>query len=257
MCYDISFTLQTRTLAEYFPELIFDEEVAKEFTADHILGHAYGEHPIVMRNREDDYLHCTLMEWGVIPYYIKEEKPFTSRRATMLNARSEKILSDSRSYWHKIRNRRCLVPVSGFYEHRSVKGFTKKIPYHIGINNHPIFFLAGLYSVANIVDTDTGEMKERKTFTIVTRAANKIMEQIHNGGNNSSRMPLMLSENNKDSWLQNELSDKDYENILAYEMPAAAMCFKPVFTIRSRQGREDGKPKTEFYDWGALPEIAV
>lgn len=255
MCYDISFTLQTRTLAEYFPELIFDAEVAKEFTADHILGHAYGEHPIILRNREDDKLHCSLMEWGVIPFYIKEEKPFASRRATMLNARSEKILSDSKSYWHKIRNRRCLVPVSGFYEHRSVKGFSKKIPYHIGIEKQPIFFLAGLYSVANIVDTETGEVKERKTFTIVTRAANTVMEQIHNGGDNSSRMPLMLPEKYTEKWLQNELSDEEYESLLSFEMPAAAMCYNPVYTIRSRNVREDGKAKTELYDWGSLPEI--
>ncbi|MFX8477668.1 SOS response-associated peptidase family protein, partial [Acinetobacter baumannii] len=75
------------------------------------------------------------MEWGVIPFYVKEESAFIRQRASMLNARSERILDDKTSYWNKIRNRRCLIPVSGIYEHRAIKGWKKKVPYFISIKD--------------------------------------------------------------------------------------------------------------------------
>src|SRR5215204_1658734 len=100
----------------------------------------------------------------------------------MLNARSERILEDDTSYWFKIRNRRCLIPVSGTYEHREVKGWKKKVPYFVRLKKQPIFFLPGLYSVAELPDTQTGEIVKRWTFALITRDANQVMRWIHNGG---------------------------------------------------------------------------
>ena len=126
MCYDISFQVNIKELADYFPDLIFDDQMSMDFEGTHIIGHAFGEHPIIYRNREDQLLHCKLMEWGCIPFYVKDEKQFLRQRASMLNARSERVLDDEKSYWYKIRNRRCLIPVTGIYEHRAIKGWKKK-----------------------------------------------------------------------------------------------------------------------------------
>ncbi len=128
MCYDISFTVNIPQLSDYFPDLIFDEQLELNFDGTHILGHNYGAHPIIYRHQEDKLLHCRPMEWGCIPYYVKDEKEYQKQRATMLVARSERILLDLKSYWFKIRNRRCLIPVSGFYEHRGIKGWKKEGP---------------------------------------------------------------------------------------------------------------------------------
>ncbi len=251
MCYDISFTINLKQVEDYFADLIYDDQIEINFDPVHIMGHNYGEHPIIFRNREDEFLHCRLMEWGCIPFYIKDAEAFQKKgRQWMLNARSEKILDDKSSYWNKIKDRRCLIPVSGFYEHRKVKGITKKVPYFMQLKEQEIFFLPGLYSVAELPDKETGELQKRFTFTIVTRAANAVMKQIHNDSENAERMPLMLPLALSQKWLQQELTQEEYRDILSFEMPSEALDYKTVFTIRSPKGREDEKAKNEFWDWG-------
>jgi putative SOS response-associated peptidase YedK len=258
MCYDIAFTVNIKELKEYFPELILDEQLSIDFSqAVHIMGHGYGEHPIIYRHRDDHALHMRLMEWGCIPFYVKDEQAFAKQRATMLNARSERVLEDKSSYWYKIRNRRCLIPVSAFYEHRSVKGFKNKIPYHISIKNEKAFFLPGLYSVTELPDKQTGEMVKRSTFTILTRAANPLMKQIHNDGTNKERMPLILPFEMADKWTAEELSEEDLREMMQFEFPYQEMEFYPVYTIRTTKERPDGKAKHEPYVWEGLEDIAI
>ena len=255
MCYDISFTVNIRTLSDYFPDLIFDEQIEMTFEPVHIIGHNYGNHPIIYKNREDEKLHCKLMEWGCIPFYIKEEDAFKKQRVTMLNARSERILTDNKSYWYKIKNRRCLIPMTGFYEHREVKGMKKKIPYFISLKEQQTFFLPGLYSVTELPNKETGEIEKRFTFTLITRAANKLMEQIHNSSINKYRMPLLLPFELSKKWVEEEISEEDYKEILAYEMPAESMNYHTVYTIRTTDKRPDEKAKNELYEWEGVEEI--
>jgi putative SOS response-associated peptidase YedK len=256
MCYDISFTVNIKQLSDYFPELEFDDQLNLDFDSGiHIMGHSYGEHPIIYRPAESKTLHCRAMQWGCIPFYVKDEKTFLRQRATMLNARSERILGDEKSYWFKIRNRRCLIPVSGTYEHRAIKGWKKKVPYFIKLKDQPLFFLPGLYSVTELPDLETGEIQKRYTFTLITRGANDVMVNIHNDGDNRSRMPLFLPKDLSDKWLSAELSVDDYKNILAFEMPADAMDYQPVFTIRSPKPRPDAKLKNEYWEWEKLPAL--
>ena len=258
MCYDISFTVNMRQLSDYFPDLIFDSQINLDFElGTHIIGHSYGDHPIIYKNKEDGKLHCKLMEWGCIPFYVKDEKAFLRQRASMLNARSERILDDAKSYWYKIRNRRCLVPVTGIYEHREIKGWKKKVPYYVQLNSQPMFFIPGLYSVVELPDTTTGEIIKRTTFTIITRNANSVMRNIHNGGDNKGRMPLFLPFELSKKWLDDDLSDEAYKHILDFEMPSEELKYHPVFTIRSAKARPDEKAKTEHYEWEKLPVLGV
>ena len=99
MCYDISITIMNvRSLSDYFPDMIFDDQIEIDFAATaHIIGHAYGNHPIIFVDREDLKTHCRLMEWGCIPFYVKDEKTYLNQRRTMLNARSERIWGDTKS----------------------------------------------------------------------------------------------------------------------------------------------------------------
>ena len=258
MCYDISFVVEVKQLSDYFPDLVFDSQISINIEATtHIIGHAFGEHPIIYRSREDFKLHCMLMEWGCIPYYVKDAASFVRQRASMLNARSERILEDQKSYWYKIRNRRCLIPVTGIYEHREIKGWKKKVPYFIRLNDQPMFFIPGLYSVVELPDKETGEMIRRCTFTLVTRDANSVMRDIHNGGDNKGRMPLFLPLELSKKWLEEELTGEEYQSILAFEMPSEDLKYHPVYTIRSPKGRPDELPKTAYYEWEKLPALGV
>jgi len=257
MCYDISFQVNIKELADYFPDLIFDDQMNMEFEGIHIIGHAYGEHPIIYRNREDQLLHCKLMEWGCIPFYVKDEKQFLRQRASMLNALSERVLDDEKSYWYKIRNRRCLIPVTGIYEHRAIKGWKKKVPYFVKLKSQPLFFIPGLYSVVELPDTSTGEMIKRFTYTLMTRNANSVMEMIHNDGENKGRMPLFLPFEMAMAFLDDNLSDSSYKEILNFEMASEELDHWPVFTVRSPKGRPDDKAKNEYWEWEKLPELGV
>ena len=258
MCYDISFTVHLKELTDYFPELIWDDQLEMDLSiGTHIIGHAYGAHPIIYKNRDDEKLHVKMMEWGCIPFYVKDISQFARQRSSMLNARSERILEDSKSYWNKIRNRRCLVPVTGFYEHRRVAKFKNKIPYLIQLREQPMFFLPGLYSLVEIVDKETGELTTHRTYTIITRDANSLMKQIHNDGDNQWRMPLMLTFELSKKWVEQELSDEEYKEILNFEMPSSELSYKTVWTIRTPKLRPDNKEKNDEFIWEGLEELDI
>ncbi len=146
MCYDISFTAKLKDLSNYFPELVDSTQLSFDFGSDHIIAHSYPEYPII--RKEDDSEIIQFMEWGVIPFYVKDESKFIRQRASMLNARAERILDDPKSVWYKIKNRRCLIPVSGIFEHRGIVGWKNKVPYFITLKDQPVFFIPGLYATA-------------------------------------------------------------------------------------------------------------
>jgi putative SOS response-associated peptidase YedK len=257
MCYDISFTVKLKELASYFPDLEAGPQLELDFDGIHIMGHSFNNHPIIYRDPGTKKLEIRPMEWGVIPFYVKDEYPFLRQRASMLNSRSERIFGDEKSYWYKIRNRRCLIPVTGIYEHRAIKGWKKKVPYFIHLVNQSLFFLPGLYSVAELPDKETGEMIKRFTFTLITRDGNDLMKKIHNDGENRGRMPLFLPTELSKAFLDEDLSDERYKEILQYEMPAEKMDAITVYTIRSSKLRPDGKAKNAYWEWETLSETGT
>lgn len=255
MCYDVSFTVNVKSLPDYFPDLIYDPQLKfEEFDRTHIIGHDYKEHPILRRTREGEML-LELMEWGCIPYYVKDIKAYGKQRPTMLNARSEKILDDDKAYWYKIRNRRCLIPLNGTYEHRGIKGWKNKVPYFVKPKAQETFFLPGLYSVTEFVDGETGELTKKRTYTLVTRSANELMRRVHNDGPNRWRMPLFLPLSYSKKWLDNNLTEDQYRAILNYEIPSEELEAWPVYTIRSPKPRPDNERKNARYEWEGLPAL--
>ena len=254
MCYDISFTSKLRELSDYFPNLEESLQLDLEFESDHIIAHRYPVYPILRRHGAGVIYQP--MEWGVIPFYVNDENKFIRQRATMLNARSERILDDVRSVWHKIKDRRCLIPVTGIFEHRGIIKWKNKVPYFITLKEQPVFFLPALYSTANLPDLETGEVIKRYTFTLITRPANSLMANIHNDGENRHRMPLFLSLELSTRWIESDLTEQAYRDILDYEMPEEKMNYVPVWTIRSPKIRPDGKLKTEYWEWKDLPALS-
>jgi putative SOS response-associated peptidase YedK len=253
MCYDISFTVKLKELPAYFPDLETNLQLELDFDGTHIMGHSFNDHPILYLDRETKKISIRPMQWGVIPFYVKDENSFLRQRVSMLNTRSERILGDEKSYWYKIRNRRCLIPVTGVYEHRAIEGWKKKVPYFIHLKKQPLFFLPGLYSVADLPDQQTGEMIKRYTFSLITRNGNDLMKKIHNDGDNRGRMPLFLPLELSKEFLDEDLSQERYQEILQFEMPEDQMEAITVYTIRSAKPRPDGKAKNEYWEWEKLP----
>lgn len=193
---------------------------------------AQGWHPFPIVVFEDGKTKLKYFEWGLIADYMNTPDKIKQYRSSMANARSEKILDDKRSVWHRLRKQRCLVFTTGFFEHRDV-GWKKKLPYFIKLKNKEVFCFAGLYNYSPLPDEETGELTG--TFTIITRPANALMKKIHNDGPNSERMPLILTKQLAMQWLQLELSDEDMRTILEFEFPDHEMEAWPVNTIRTRK----------------------
>lgn len=252
MCYDISFSTRYELITEYIPGMIVDPQVHFDFDSMiHVQAQAFKKYPVIIF--EDGSYKMKAFEWGVIPEYMHTPEQIKKGRSSMCNARSEKIISDKRSYWHRIRRKRCLIPVTGIFEHREIKGWKNKVPYLVWLKDRPVFCLPGLYHYPNMANPETGEITG--TFTVITRPANSVMAQIHNGGENAFRMPLFLPKDLEIKWLLPDLSDEEIEAILNYEMPSGEMEYRPVFTIRTTKERPDGKNKLENFDWPALPPL--
>ena len=97
------------------------------------------------------------------------------------------------------------------------------------IKNEPVFCLAGLYNYSPIPDKETGEMTG--TFSIITRTANELMKKIHNAGEHSERMPLILSKELAHKWLKKSLTDEEIRSICSYCFAESEMEAWPVDTI--------------------------
>ena len=253
MCYDISYRITLQSIEDYFGDIEIDAQLDIDFDVSiHILAQAYKKHPIVIF--ENGKYKLKAFEWGVIANYMDSPEKIKKMRNSMCNARSEKIIGDKKSYWHRIRNKRCLIPVNGIYEHREIKGWKNKVPYYVQLKDRNMFCIPGLYAYPDRPSNiETGEV--HGTFTLITREANAVMKQIHNSGDQAFRMPLFLPKELELKWLQPGLSDEEITEILNFEMPSESLDYNPVYTIRSTKPRPDEKTKTDRYDWPNLPPL--
>ena len=134
----------------------------------------------VIANEAPDELR--FFRWGLIPYWAKD----ASIGNKLINARAE-TLAEKPSFKNAFRNRRCLVPATGFFEW---KRNADKTPYHIMLKNGDPFCFAGLWD-----KWVTGDGEIINSFTIITTSPNKLMEQIHD------RMPVILHREDEPRWI--------------------------------------------------------
>ncbi len=131
--------------------------------------------------RELTYFH-----WGLIPSWSKDTK-FASR---MINARSE-TAHEKPSFRAAYKRRRCLIPVTGFYEWQKVA--SGKQPMCItaaDAQNGSLLSFAGLWE-----HWQSADGSEIESATILTGAPNELMTPIHN------RMPIFIEPDDFDLWL--------------------------------------------------------
>jgi putative SOS response-associated peptidase YedK len=138
----------------------------------------------------DDGRHLDESRWGLIPVWAKER----SIGGRMFNARSETLMEKA-SFKGLVKNRRCVIPASGFYEwQRAPSG---KVPLYIyRADGAPLAF-AGLYTSWR--DPATNEWLT--SHTIVTCGPNEFMAPIHN------RMPVVLGPDALDLWLSPDVAE--------------------------------------------------
>jgi putative SOS response-associated peptidase YedK len=139
---------------------------------------------------------ATLMQWGLIPSWTRDRYKADRIRKATYNARAES-LSEKPSFREPLLKGRCLVLAHGFFEWQHIKG--AKIPWYIKLKNDAPFAFAGLCDQWK--DPDSGEL--HRTCSIVTTAANALMEKIHN---TKKRMPVILDQTKEKEWITGDMS---------------------------------------------------
>lgn len=257
MCWDIALHSENGRMARDFPGLRDNRNYQQiDFDFDffeNVQAVNFPEYPIIFKDEDSGALVLQAMQWGILPTYIQDSKEQEARRRNQINIRCERILGDNQSTWYRLRHQRCLIPVSGFYEHRQVLGFKKKVPYYIGIEGRPLFYLPGLYQWHEWVDSEA-EVRVSGTFGLITREANELMGWIHNEGANRGRMPLMLSAELERRWLE-DIDGEGMAEIFGYCVPSSDLVAYAVYTLRGAPTRPDGGRRFDPYSWPGLPEL--
>jgi putative SOS response-associated peptidase YedK len=140
--------------------------------------------PVVRLSPENGERELTVMRWGLVPFWSKESKSFST-----INAKAETVAS-SLTFREAWKRRRCLVPADWFYEWQKIDEKTKQ-PYAIALKDGDLFAFAGLWETWK--DKGTGEILE--TYTILTTDPNELLQSIHN------RMPVILAARDYERWM--------------------------------------------------------
>lgn len=155
-------------------------------------------------------------QWGLVPSWAKDP----SGSARLINARSESVF-DKPSFRHLVPRRRCIVPMDGFYEWRTVHDTPpparapKEPVYVTRVDGAPLA-VAGLWSSWRPDDRSPW----LHTCCIVTTEANATIASVHD------RMPVILEAEEWGAWL--DPSNSDRAEIESLMNPAAV----DVVTVR-------------------------
>ena len=156
--------------------------------------------------------------WGLIPSWAKD----ASRQANAINARVESI-AEKPTFKSAFKSRRCLIPVTGYYEWATELGkYKPKQPFYISHKNKSSLAIAGIYE--NWINPVSKQGVQ--SAAIITREAVGILAPIHH------RMPVILPKDLWSTWLSskslspNEIDD--YLNMIDIKEADKDLIFWPV-----------------------------
>lgn len=191
MCYRISVPKKDQVQTAYK----WVKQIPLEFTdaIHHVNAFDNLATPVITSEKPTD---IQLYEWGLIPYWCKDEKQASQVRSQTHNAKAETVF-EKPSFKSTIGKNRCLVIVDGFYEWQHHKG--KKFPYFVYLKNQEPFSLGGIYDTW--VNRQTGEVIN--SYSVITTDANPLLAKIHNS---KLRMPYIVPKNEERLWIDETLS---------------------------------------------------
>jgi putative SOS response-associated peptidase YedK len=164
---------------------------------------------VAIRQSAEGDRQASLLKWGLVPHWAKD--PSIGNR--MINARGETV-AQKPAFRQALRRRRCIIPVSGFYEWGPSRA--GKWPYFICAKDAPLLSLAGLWE-----RWSGGDGEPLESCTIVTVPSSVALERVH------ERMPLCLPESAYGEWLDPQTPAEDCLRLLETE-PRAEFDIRPV-----------------------------
>ena len=139
---------------------------------------------LILRPNYDGALVWSWAKWSLVPPGAKEPPayPLSTVRSNQLTGWP----------WKTVAHRRCLIPVSGFWEPEKLARASGSAPWsYYSMRDDRPFFVAGFWSDA--VDPRTREMAD--SYAMIIGAANAVM-RVHD------RMPAILGTDAARRWLE-------------------------------------------------------
>jgi putative SOS response-associated peptidase YedK len=133
---------------------------------------------------------ASMLRWGITNSKTKQP---------IINARAETV-AELPTFASSLRERRCLVPATGWYEWRNLDG--QKQAYYLSADEGSELGLAGVWRTR----------EQREEFAIITTTANESIDHIHN------RMPVILPKERWRVWL----ADTPLEEVVSMLEPYPA-----------------------------------
>ena len=141
----------------------------------------------------------SLAIWGLLPSNYKDDWELFQSLTNTLNIHIDTLNSDL-WYVDAIYERRCLIPVTGFF--MSVLRNGEIFPHYIGAKNEGLLYLAGIYTVLE------------DGFITCALLTGPLDEHLGEYQNLVNFMPIIINEQNKAAWLEQDTNSNRTKEIL-------------------------------------------
>jgi putative SOS response-associated peptidase YedK len=145
--------------------------------------------------------------WGLVPSWAKD----ASIGSRMINARLETV-AEKPAFRKAFSSRRCILPADGFYEWYTPEAAgpavgrakPKKQPFFIHRADGGLLAMAGIYEIWRDPKKDRDDDSAwLRTCSVITTQATDAAGHIHD------RMPMVITREAVDAWLDPELTDPE------------------------------------------------
>lgn len=199
MCGRFALSAKTKEIENLVPDLKINEDLKPRYNI------APTQRIAAVLNKIPKEL--SFVKWGLIPFWAKDK----SIGVRLINARAETI-DEKPAFKNSFKSKRCLIFADGFYEWKVSSG-KMKTPYFVKLKTGEPFTFAGLWDSWFDKENNTN----LTTATIITTEPNELMKDIHN------RMPVILSKEFRELWLDNDFHDLKYLSSILLPYPAEEM----------------------------------
>ncbi len=158
---------------------------------------------VVLRMDDEGRPELVPMRWWLTPFWSKS----VTTKYSMFNAKAETV-EKSPAFREPFSRRRCVVPISGFYEW--ARSNDRKLPYYLTPHLAPGMLLAGIWD-----SWQGGEDGPLLSFAVLTCEANEQLTFVH------KRQPVMLGLQDAQVWLDASVGVADLKALCASRVPIA------------------------------------
>jgi putative SOS response-associated peptidase YedK len=170
--------------------------------------------------RHDGEWSLTEMRWWLVPSW--SDGPST--KFSMFNARSETLVK-SRAYREPFARRRCVIPVSGYYEWRSSAG--RRQPMYFTPQDGSGFLMAGVW------DAWQGAEAPLLSCSIITASAPPQLKRFHH------RVPVQLAASDLMTWLDEDTPAPVLTDLMQAGLPGPITVCDVSSTVNNARNKDE------------------